>query len=31
MNKAEIETLCKSKEQELLNKYFGNLIKEAVI
>ena len=31
MNKAEIETLCKSKEQELLNKYFGNLIKEAAI
>lgn len=26
-----IETLCKEKEQELLNKYFGNLSKEAAI
>lgn len=25
----EIETLCKRKEQELLDKYFGNLVKEA--
>lgn len=27
----EIEKLCKSKENELLNKYFGNLVKEAAI
>lgn len=27
----EIETLCMRKEKELLNKYFGNLIKEAAI
>lgn len=27
----EIEKLCKSKEQELLNKYFGKLTKEAAI
>lgn len=27
--KTKIETLCKDKEQELLNKYFGNLTKEA--
>lgn len=26
-----IETLCKEKEQELLNKYFGNLSKEAAL
>jgi len=26
-----IENLCKAKELELLNKYFGNLVKEAVI
>jgi len=25
----QIRTLCKEKEQELLNKYFGNLVKEA--
>lgn len=25
----QIETLCKEKEQELLHKYFGNLVKEA--
>ena len=31
MNAKEIENLCKRKEQELLNKYFGNLIKEAAI
>lgn len=24
-----IDKLCKEKEQELLNKYFGNLVKEA--
>lgn len=29
MNSKEITTLCKEKEQELLNKYFGNLIHEA--
>ena len=27
----EIDNLCKRKEQELLDKYFGNLIKEAAI
>ncbi len=27
----QIEKLCKEKEQELLNKYFGNLAKEAAI
>lgn len=31
MNKTEIEKLCKSKKQELLNKYFGNLVKEVAI
>lgn len=31
MTVLEIEKLCKSKEKELLNKYFGNLIKEAAI
>ena len=31
MTALEIEKLCKSKEQELLNKYFGNLVKEAAI
>ena len=29
MTNSEIEKLCKEKEQELLNKYFGNLVKEA--
>lgn len=29
MNAKEIENLCKRKEQELLNKYFGKLVKEA--
>lgn len=28
---SRIENICKDKEQELLNKYFGNLIKEAAI
>lgn len=27
----EITRLCKEKEQELLNKYFGNLIREAAV
>ena len=27
----EIERLCKEKEQELLDKYFGNLVREAAI
>ena len=27
----EIERLCKEKEQELLNRYFGNLVNEAAI
>lgn len=31
MTTTEIETRCKRKEQELLNKYFGNLVKEAAI
>ena len=31
MTTLEIEKICKSKEQELLNKYFGNLVKEAAI
>lgn len=26
---SKVETLCKEKEQELLNKYFGNLVNEA--
>lgn len=30
MTKEEIVKLCKEKEQELLDKYFGNLIEEAV-
>lgn len=31
MNSKEITNLCKEKEQELLNKYFGNLVHEAAI
>lgn len=31
MNTKEIENLCKREEQKLLNKYFGNLVKEAAI
>ena len=31
MKEKEIERKCKSKEQELLNKYFGNLVREAAI
>ena len=31
MTNSEIEKLCIEKEQELLNKYFGNLVKEAAI
>lgn len=31
MDSKEITILCKEKEQELLNKYFGNLIHEAAI
>lgn len=31
MTALEIEKLCKNKEKELLNKYFGNLVKEAAI
>ena len=31
MTISEIESRCKRKEQELLNKYFGNLVKEAAI
>ena len=29
MTNEQIEKLCKEKEHELLNKYFGNLVKEA--
>jgi hypothetical protein len=31
MTNFEIERLCKKKEQELLNRYFGNLVKEAAV
>ena len=31
MTNEQIEKLCKKKEQELLNKYYGNLVKEAAI
>ena len=31
MTKEQVIALCKEKEQELLNKYFGNLVKEAAI
>lgn len=31
MNSIEIENLCKRKEEELLEKYFGNLVKEAAL
>ena len=31
MNTEEVINLCKEKEQELLNKYFGNLVKEAAV
>ena len=31
MTTLEIEKLCRSKEQELLKKYFGKLIQEAAI
>lgn len=31
MNKEEIRLSCAQKEQELLDKYFGNLVKEAAI
>ena len=31
MNNENVEKLCKEKEQELLNKYFGNLEKEAAL
>lgn len=31
MTAKEIENLCKKKEQELLDKYFGNLVSEAAI
>ena len=31
MTNEQIEKLCKEKEQELLNKYFGNLVAEAAI
>lgn len=27
----QLERLCKEKEQELLNKYYGNLVKEAAV
>jgi len=31
MNNENVEKLCKEKEQELLNKYFGNLVREAAL
>ena len=31
MTNEQITTLCKEKENELLNKYFGNLVKEAAM
>lgn len=31
MTKKQIRSLCLEKEQELLEKYFGNLIKEAAL
>ena len=31
MTNEQLERLCKEKEQELLNKYFGNLVNEAAI
>ncbi len=31
MNKELVIHLCRDKEQELLDKYFGNLVKEAAI
>ena len=31
MNTIQIKTLCKEKEQELLDKYFGNLVHKAAI
>ncbi len=31
MNKEQLISLCKEKEQDLLNKYFCNLVKEAAI
>ena len=31
MNTEEVINLCKEKEQELLNKYFANLVKEAAV
>ena len=31
MNELKIDTLCKEKEQELLNQYFGDLVKEAAL
>lgn len=31
MTNEQIEKLCKEKEQDLLEKYFGNLVKEAAI
>ena len=31
MNTEQVINLCKEKEQELLNKYFGNLVNEAAV
>ena len=31
MDTKQIEKLCESKEKELMEKYFGNLIKEAAV
>ena len=31
MNNENVEKLCKEKEQELLDKYFGSLVREAAL
>lgn len=31
MEKEQVINLCKEKEQQMLNKYFGNLVKEAAM
>ena len=31
MAKKRVIIICKDREQELLNKYFGNLVKEAAV
>ena len=31
MNTEQVINLCKEKEQQMLNRYFGNLVKEAAM